>query len=64
MNSTEQQAFLRATAWLRPFTRWAATFSFRTTGYLPPAIRNLPLVLVKKLLLHYRQRVQASCTLK
>jgi hypothetical protein len=50
MNSAEQKAFLQATAWLRPYTRWAAAFALKTEGFLPLALRNLPLKLVKMLL--------------
>ena len=50
MHSAEQKEFLQATAWLRPFTRWAAAFSFRTEGWLPAVLRNLPLKLVKWML--------------
>ena len=50
MNSAEQKEFLQATAWLRPFTRWAAAFSIKTEGFLPASIRNLPLKLVKLIL--------------
>ena len=55
MNSAEQKAFLQATAWLRPFTRWAAAFSLKTEGFLPPALRNLPLKLVKLLLARHHK---------
>jgi hypothetical protein len=50
MNSADQRAFLQATAWLRPFTRWAAAFSLKTEGVLPTPIRNIPLKLVKLIL--------------
>ena len=50
MNSAGQKEYLKATAWLRPFTRWATAFSFKTEGVLPAAVRNLPLKLVKMLL--------------
>jgi hypothetical protein len=55
MNSAEQTEFLKATAWLRPFTRWAAAFSFKTEGVLPAAIRNLPLKLVKMILARHNK---------
>lgn len=55
MNSTEQKEFLQATAWLRPFTRWAAAFSIKTEGLLPTPIRNLPLKLVKFTLVRYQK---------
>lgn len=61
MNSEQQKAFLQSTAWLRPYTRWAADFSFKTTGVLPAAIRNLPLKLVKRMLVHYQKRAGAGC---
>jgi hypothetical protein len=60
MNSAEQKQFLQATAWLRPFTRWAAAFSFRTEGLLPAAIRNLPLKLVKSILAHHHKSAGSS----
>jgi hypothetical protein len=55
MNSAEQKEFLRATAWLRPYTRWAAAFSIKTEGFLPAAVRNLPLKIVKQLLARQHQ---------
>jgi hypothetical protein len=61
MNSEQQKAYLKATAWLRPYTRWAAAFSFRTTGYLPEAVRNLPLKLVKLLLVRYQKNGGTGC---
>ncbi len=57
MNSAEQKEFLQATAWLRPYTRWAAAFSFKTEGLLPAAIRNLPLNLVKMILARHHKSV-------
>lgn len=57
----QQQDFLQATAWLRPCTRWAAAFSYRTSGYLPAAIRNVPLQLVKEILALYQKRQRAVC---
>lgn len=56
-----QADFLRATAWLRPYTRRAAAFSYSTTGYLPAVIRNLPLQLVKMILALYQKRQRAGC---
>jgi hypothetical protein len=50
MNSAEQKEFLQATAWLRPYTRRAAAFAIKTEGFLPAAIRNLPLKAVKAIL--------------
>lgn len=61
MNSQQQKKFLEATAWVRPFTRWAAAFSFRTAGFLPAAIRNLPLKWVKRVLAGYQKRMGSSC---
>ncbi len=61
MNSTEQKEFLKATAWLRPFTRWAAAISFKTEGLLPTAIRNLPLKLVKKILASHLKSTGSGC---
>ncbi len=61
MNSAQQLEFLKATAWLRPVTRWAAAFSLRTEGVLPGAIRNLPLKLIKRVLAGYQQRMQSGC---
>jgi hypothetical protein len=61
MNHQQQQEFLRATAWLRPCTRWAAAFSFKTTGYLPAAIRNAPLQVVKRILAHYQKGQGSGC---
>jgi hypothetical protein len=60
MNSEQQQAFLQATAWLRPCTRWAAAFAVGGRGFLPEALRNLPLKLVKQLLVHYQKRTLAA----
>ena len=61
MNSAEQKEFLKATAWLRPFTRWAAVFSFKTEGFLPAAIRNLPLNLVRLILARHHKSAGSSC---
>jgi hypothetical protein len=64
MNSAEQQEFLQATAWLRPYTRWAAVFSIKTEGFLPVAIRHLPLKVVKRVLArqHKRHSKGSGCT--
>jgi hypothetical protein len=61
MNSQQQKEFLQATAWLRPVTRWAASFSIQTAGFLPAAIRNLPLRLVKRVLVGYQKRAGSGC---
>lgn len=61
MNSEQQREFLQKTAWLRPFTRWAAAFSYKTTGLLPAAIRNLPLKIVKRTLAGYQNRMKSGC---
>lgn len=61
MNRQEQEAFLQATAWLRPYTRWAAAFSVRTATFLPAAIRNLPLKLIKHLLVRYQKPKAGGC---
>ena len=61
MNSQQQKEFLQATAWLRPFTRWAAAFSIRTSGFLPAVVRHLPLKLVKRILTRYQNRMQSGC---
>jgi hypothetical protein len=63
MNSQQQKEFLEATAWLRPFTKWAASFSFKTSRFLPAVIRNLPLKIVKKILMSYQRKLSsgASC---
>ncbi len=61
MNSEQQKEFLRATAWLRPCTRWAAAFSIGTSGYLPGAIRSIPLKLVKRLFALYHKRMGSGC---
>ena len=53
MNTQQQKEFLEATAWLRPFTKWAAAFSFKTSKFLPAVIRNLPLKIVKRILMGY-----------
>jgi hypothetical protein len=60
MNSQQQKEFLEATAWLRPFTRWAAAFSFKSSGWLPAAVRNLPLKLVKRILAGYQRRMSTG----
>ncbi len=61
MKSAEQKEFLQATAWLRPYTRWAAAFSFKAEGLLPAAIRNLPLKLVKMILARHHKSVGSGC---
>ena len=49
MNSEQQKEFLQETAWIRPLTKWSALFAFKTQGFLPMWIRNLPLKAIKKL---------------
>ena len=61
MNSAEQKEYLQATAWLRPLTRWAAAFSIKTEGFLPAAIRNFPLKLVKTALARHHKSVGSGC---
>jgi hypothetical protein len=61
MNREQQKEFLQATAWLRPYTRWATAFSIRTSGLLPAALRNLPLKLVQRLLVRQRKRMESGC---
>ena len=61
MNSVAQKEFLQATAWLRPFTRWAAAFSFKTEGILPAAIRNLPLKAVRMMLARQLKKTGSGC---
>ena len=61
MNSAEQKEFLQATAWLRPFTRWAAAFSIKTEGLLPRPIRNLSLKMVKLILARQHKKMSPSC---
>jgi hypothetical protein len=58
MNSAQQKEFLQATAWLRPYTRWAAGFSLKATGWLPAGLRNIPLKLVKRILAGYQKRME------
>jgi hypothetical protein len=60
MNSQQQKEFLEATAWLRPFTRCAAAFSFKSSGWLPAVVRNLPLKLVKRILAGYQRRMSTG----
>ncbi len=61
MNSAEQKEFLQATAWLRPFTRWAAAFSIKTEGLLPTPVRNLPLKFIKLVLARHHKKVHSGC---
>lgn len=61
MNNQQQKEFLDATAWVKPFTRWAAVFSFKTSGFLPDAFRNFPLKLVKSVLKGYQNRMGSGC---
>lgn len=61
MNSVAQNEFLKATAWLRPFTRWAAAFSFKTRHLLPAVVRNMPLKIVKLILVWQNNKAKASC---
>jgi hypothetical protein len=56
-----QEQFLQKTSWLRPFTRWAAAFSIGTAGWLPGAIRNLPLKLIKRILQKYQADTGSGC---
>lgn len=57
----QQEQFINATRWLRPVTRWAAAFSVNTAGWLPAAVRNLPLKLVKRLLQKYHRDMNSGC---
>lgn len=61
MNSARQKEFLKATAGLLPYTRWAAAFSFKTEGLLPAAIRNLPLKLAKMILARHHNSAGSGC---
>jgi hypothetical protein len=61
MNTEQQKEYLRSTAWLRPYTRWSAAFSMNTSGFLPAAIRNIPLKLVKRILSIYQKRMNTGC---
>jgi hypothetical protein len=61
MNTEQQKEYLKATAWLRPFTRWAAAFSIRSEGILPAAIRNIPLKAIKRILASYQKRMASGC---
>lgn len=56
-----QEEYLKKTQWLRPFTRWAAAFSFHTAGWLPGAVRNAPLKLIKRILQSYQASTGTSC---
>lgn len=51
----DQERYLQKTRWLRPFTRWAASFSLATQAWLPAAVRNAPLKLVQRLLRRYHE---------
>lgn len=61
MNSARHKEFLKATAGLLPYTRWASAFSFKTEGLLPAAIRNLPLKLAKMILAHHHNSAGSVC---
>jgi hypothetical protein len=61
MNSQQQKEFLQATVWLRPLTRGAAAFSIRSAGILPAWLRNLPLKIVKRILVNYQTRMISIC---
>jgi hypothetical protein len=61
VNAEQQKQFLRSTAWLRPYTRWAAVFSIKTAGFLPAALRNLPLKWIKRILAGYQKRMKSGC---
>jgi len=49
----DHQRFIRKTAWLRPYTRWAARFAIATPQWLPPILRYLPLKLSNRILRAY-----------
>jgi hypothetical protein len=57
----EQQQFHAKTRWLRPYTRWAAGFSMSTAGWLPAVVRNVPLKVVKLILVRYQKSTHAGC---
>lgn len=61
MNSQQQKEFLQATAWLRPWTRWATAFSIRWAGVLPQRLRNLPLTLVRRILARKLTQMSSRC---
>lgn len=61
MNRQQQKEFLQATAWLRPLTRVAAAFSIHSSGILPVWLRNLPLKIVKRVLINYQSRMRSGC---
>jgi hypothetical protein len=61
MNSQQQKEFLQATAWLRPLTRGTAAFSMGTARILPGWLRNLPLKIVKRVLVNYQTRMSSDC---
>jgi len=60
MNSEQQKEFLQETAWIRPLTKWSALFAFKTQGFLPMWIQNLPLKAIKKLLNGYQKKYQTN----
>lgn len=57
----QQAQFLQKTRWLRPLTRWATAFSLATEGWLPQALRNLPLKGVRLLLQRYQKEQGQGC---
>ena len=50
MNAQRLQA---QTAWLRPYTRWAARFALAAPGWLPGFMRHAPLKLSSLILRGY-----------
>lgn len=51
----DRQKFVAATRWLRPFTRWSASFAMAAPAWVPGFIRHAPLKLVNLILRGYQR---------
>ncbi len=51
----DKQRFVKATQWLRPYTRWATRFSLNSPQWLPAWVRHAPLKLSALILRGYHR---------
>ena len=54
----DKQRFIRATQWLRPYTRWATRFSLNSPQWLPAWVRHAPLKLSALILRGYHRALR------
>lgn len=54
----DARRFQARTAWLRPYTRWAARFALAAPAWLPDALRHAPLKLSNLILRGYHRALR------